>query len=159
MMLLMDLKWSKLIPECVLTIMEHWHWPTLIQRWSINHFYHISQWLVAYLWNLLETVYLKRVSHKQCLKFQDRGQFTCVARDGFGNYSRSLDLEVKVSIDWALCVSLNVICFQVLNIILFPVSIAASFVTLSWNTSQSLARDYILQVRGSILFLQRITRF
>ena len=36
---------------------------------------------------------------KQCLEFQDRGQFTCVARDGFGNYSRSLDLEVKVSID------------------------------------------------------------
>ena len=35
---------------------------------------------------------------------------------------------------------------QVLNIILFPVSVAASFVTLSWNTSQSLARDYILQV-------------
>ena len=39
--------------------------------------------------------------------------------------------------------------FQVLNIILFPVSIAANFVTLSWNTSQSLARDYILQVGDS----------
>ena len=39
--------------------------------------------------------------------------------------------------------------FQVLNIILFPVSIAAKFVTVSWNTSQSLARDYILQVRDS----------
>ena len=38
------------------------------------------------------------------------------------------------------------VMLQVLNIILFPVSVAASFVTLSWNTSQSLARDYILQV-------------
>ena len=44
------------------------------------------------------------MSQNQCLEFQDRGQFTCVARDGFGNYSRSLDLEVKVSIDWALAV-------------------------------------------------------
>lgn len=65
---------------------------------------------------------------------KDRGQLTCVATDGNGNYSRSLDLEVKV-----------------LNIILFPVSIAASFVTLSWNTSQSLARDYILQVHAGSL--------
>ena len=45
----------------------------------------------------------------KCLEFQDRGQFTCVARDGFGNYSRSLDLEVKVSVDLALCESLSVL--------------------------------------------------
>ena len=36
---------------------------------------------------------------------------------------------------------------QVLNIQVFPVAIAATFVTLSWNTSQSLSRDFILQVR------------
>ena len=44
---------------------------------------------------------------------------------------------------------------QVLNIILFPVSIAANFVTLSWNTSQSLARDYILQVYTTSQVLSR----
>ena len=81
------------------------------------------------------------------LTYQDRGQVTCVATDGNGNYSRSLDLEVKVSVDLsAVCEFVPCNLFQVLNIILFPVSIAASFVTLSWNTSQSLARDYILQV-------------
>ena len=35
---------------------------------------------------------------------------------------------------------------QILNIQVFPVAIAATFVTLSWNTSQSLSRDFILQV-------------
>ena len=34
---------------------------------------------------------------------------------------------------------------KVLNIQVFPVAIAATFVTLSWNTSQSLSRDFILQ--------------
>ena len=38
---------------------------------------------------------------------------------------------------------------RVLNIVLFPVSVAANFVTLSWNTSQSLARDYLLQVHAA----------
>ena len=72
-----------------------------------------------------------------------------MASNGDGNYSRSLDLEVKVSVALPLEMY-KLLCYlflQVLNIILFPVSIAASFVTLSWNTSQSLARDYILQVR------------
>ena len=48
---------------------------------------------------------------------------------------------------------------QVLNIILFPVSVAASFVTLSWNTSQSLARDYILQVSPVQIFLMFLEMF
>ena len=36
--------------------------------------------------------------------------------------------------------------FQVPNILMFPISIASTFLTLSWNTSQSLSRDLILQV-------------
>ena len=58
---------------------------------------------------------------------------------------------------WEFLTNLKYFTFQVLNIILFPVSIAASFVTLSWNTSQSLARDYILQV-GSHLTLSSENR-
>ena len=42
------------------------------------------------------------------MAFQDRGQLTCVATDGNGNYSRSLDLEVKVSVDLMLCSGLYV---------------------------------------------------
>ena len=38
-----------------------------------------------------------------------------------------------------------------LNIQVFPVAIAATFVTLSWNTSQSLSRDFILQVEKAPL--------
>ena len=92
-------------------------------------------------------IYIHLHLHTNLLTYQDRGQFTCVATDGNGNYSRSLDLEVKVSVDLSsVCEFVACNLFQVLNIILFPVSIAASFVTLSWNTSQSLARDYILQV-------------
>ena len=49
-----------------------------------------------------------------------------------GESSRAVELRVRV-----------------LNIVLFPVSVAANFVTLSWNTSQSLARDYLLQVHAA----------
>ena len=41
---------------------------------------------------------------------------------------------------------LKPIFFQVPNILMFPISIASTFLTLSWNTSQSLSRDLILQV-------------
>ena len=79
---------------------------------------------------------------------EDRGHYTCRAGNELGNFSRSVQLEVKVSCDNndSPRIRSQVWLLQVLNIILFPVSVAASFVTLSWNTSQSLARDYILQV-------------
>jgi hypothetical protein len=41
---------------------------------------------------------------------------------------------------------LIIVLLQFLNIQVFPVAIASTFVTLSWNTSQSLSRDFILQV-------------
>ena len=34
-----------------------------------------------------------------------------------------------------------------LHIQIFPLTVADTFVTLSWNTSRSLARDFVLQVR------------
>jgi hypothetical protein len=36
--------------------------------------------------------------------------------------------------------------FQLLHIQIFPLTVADTFVTLSWNTSRSLARDFVLQV-------------
>ena len=33
-----------------------------------------------------------------------------------------------------------------LHIQIFPLTVADTFVTLSWNTSRSLARDFVLQV-------------
>lgn len=62
---------------------------------------------------------------------EDVGDYSCTATNAHGNNTRSVYLEVKV-----------------LNIQVFPVAIAATFVTLSWNTSQSLSRDFILQVEA-----------
>jgi len=62
---------------------------------------------------------------------EDVGDYSCTATNSHGNNTRSVYLEVKV-----------------LNIQVFPVAIAATFVTLSWNTSQSLSRDFILQVEA-----------
>ncbi len=39
--------------------------------------------------------------------------------------------------------------FQLLHIQIFPLTVADTFVTLSWNTSRSLARDFVLQVTPS----------
>ena len=111
------------------------------------------------------------VSHNNTLSIafvhpEDRGLYSCSASNSQGNTTREVHLEVKVGllkhinltrIAWSFeshlrldnganKVLIPVSLLQVLNIILFPVSIAANFVTLSWNTSQSLARDYILQV-------------
>ena len=41
---------------------------------------------------------------------------------------------------------MNKFRFQMLHIQIFPLTVADTFVTLSWNTSRSLARDFVLQV-------------
>ena len=65
---------------------------------------------------------------------EDVGDYTCTASNVHGNNSRTVYLEIEV-----------------LNIQVFPVAIAATFVTLSWNTSQSLSRDFILQVTSLVI--------
>merc|ERR1712080_453481 len=52
-----------------------------------------------------------------------------IATNKFGTHNKEVNLHVKS-----------------LNIQIFPVSVASTFVTLSWNTSRSLSSDYILQV-------------
>jgi len=62
---------------------------------------------------------------------EDRGQYTCKAEDNQGQDTRTVNLDVKM-----------------LHIQIFPLTVADTFVTLSWNTSRSLARDFVLQVQG-----------
>merc|ERR1719319_1903612 len=60
---------------------------------------------------------------------QDGGKYCCIATNKYGTHNKEVELHVKS-----------------LNIQIFPVSVASTFVTLSWNTSKSLSSDYILQV-------------
>ena len=45
------------------------------------------------------------------------------------------------------CFQLSPVTFQPLNILLFPISIASDFITISWNISQSFNKDLVLQVQ------------
>ena len=45
------------------------------------------------------------------------------------------------------CFQLPPVTFQPLNILLFPISIASDFITISWNISQSFNKDLVLQVQ------------
>ena len=45
------------------------------------------------------------------------------------------------------CFQLPSVSFQPLNILLFPISIASDFITISWNISQSFNKDLVLQVQ------------
>jgi hypothetical protein len=62
----------------------------------------------------------------------DTGKYTCVAKNKFGQDQRKVHLEVKSE-----------------HIQIFPITVASTFVTLSWNTSGALStgRGYILQVQ------------
>lgn len=62
----------------------------------------------------------------------DTGKYTCVAKNKYGQDQRQVTLVVKSE-----------------HIQIFPITIASTFVTLSWNTSGSLStgRGYILQVK------------
>lgn len=62
----------------------------------------------------------------------DEGKYICIARNKYGQDQREVKLEVQSE-----------------NIQIFPITVASTFVTLSWNTSGSLStgRGYILQVR------------
>ncbi|TRY70275.1 hypothetical protein TCAL_11549 [Tigriopus californicus] len=62
----------------------------------------------------------------------DQGKYICVARNKYGQDQREVKLAVKSE-----------------NIQIFPITVASTFVTLSWNASGSLStgRGYILQVR------------
>jgi Leucine-rich repeat (LRR) protein len=62
----------------------------------------------------------------------DTGKYTCVAKNKFGKDQRKVVLDVKSE-----------------HIQIFPITVASTFVTLSWNTSGALStgRGYILQVK------------
>jgi len=60
----------------------------------------------------------------------DQGRYTCVASNQYGSVQRSVQLVI-----------------QPLNILLFPISVASTFLTISWNISQSFTKDLLLQVQ------------
>lgn len=64
------------------------------------------------------------------LHTEDSGDYQCVAVNQQGNDTRNVRLNVKD-----------------LNIIMIPVTVASTFVTLSWNRSAAVIGDYLLQYR------------
>jgi len=68
-----------------------------------------------------------------CLHPQDDGEYSCRAENTDGADTRTIKLTVKM-----------------LHIQIFPLTVADTFVTLSWNTSRSLAKDFVLQVDSAL---------
>merc|ERR1711899_659247 len=71
----------------------------------------------------------------------DTGKYTCVAKNKFGKDQRKVVLNVKSE-----------------HIQIFPITVASTFVTLSWNTSGALStgRGYILQVKRAYLTAETV---